>query len=59
MRDDTGNEKRKTYQAPRVTVISLRPEEAVLGHCKTTGQGGPVSLGCSVAGGSPCNTPGS
>jgi hypothetical protein len=23
------------YEAPRLTTISLRPEEAVLGHCKT------------------------
>jgi hypothetical protein len=24
------------YEPPRVTTISLRPEEAVLGHCKTS-----------------------
>jgi len=58
MTDGAGKETRKTYQSPRVTVISLRPEEAVLGHCKTTGQGGPVSIGCGV-GTVPCNTPGS
>lgn len=23
------------YQAPKLKTISLRPEEAVLGHCKT------------------------
>jgi hypothetical protein len=27
--------KKKAYQPPQVTNISLRPEEAVLGHCKT------------------------
>ena len=24
------------YEPPRLTVINLRPEEAVLGHCKST-----------------------
>jgi hypothetical protein len=26
----------KTYEPPHLTAISLRPEEAVLGHCKTS-----------------------
>jgi len=35
------------YDPPRLTVISLRPEEAVLGHCKTMStQGGPGSSPC-------------
>jgi hypothetical protein len=34
------------YQAPKVTRVSLRPEEAVLGHCKITGSAGPASGGC-------------
>lgn len=35
------------YEAPRLTVISLRPEEAVLGNCKTmSGHGGPASSPC-------------
>ena len=33
-------ESKKTYEPPRLTTISLRPEEAVLGHCKVLGQGG-------------------
>ncbi len=28
-------ESKKTYEPPRLATISLRPEEAVLGHCKT------------------------
>lgn len=28
------------YQAPQVVRVSLRPEEAVLGHCKVTGTTG-------------------
>jgi len=27
---------KKPYEAPQLTRISLRPEEAVLGHCKTS-----------------------
>jgi len=26
---------KKTYDPPQLTTISLRPAEAVLGHCKT------------------------
>lgn len=36
---------KKTYEAPSLTVISLRPEEAVLGHCKATNSGGPAQTG--------------
>jgi hypothetical protein len=31
---------KQSYEMPRLTVISLRPEEAVLGHCKISGGGG-------------------
>ena len=27
---------KKPYETPKLTTISLRPEEAVLGHCKTS-----------------------
>jgi hypothetical protein len=33
-------EGKKPYESPQLTAISLRPEEAVLGHCKVLGQGG-------------------
>jgi hypothetical protein len=33
-------ESKKPYEAPRLTTINLRPEEAVLGHCKISGGGG-------------------
>lgn len=32
-------ENKKSYEPPRLTTISLRPEEAVLGACKTAGGG--------------------
>lgn len=33
---------RATYETPKLTKISLRPEEAVLGHCKMSGGTGPT-----------------
>lgn len=52
-----GKNKKNTYKPPTVVRVSLRPEEAVLGHCKTTGSAGPVSGGCRS--GVPCRTQGS
>jgi len=41
MRPDSNQvDSKKKYEPPSVTTISLRPEEAVLGHCKVLGQGG-------------------
>jgi len=48
---------KKTYEPPKVTVISLRPEEAVLGNCKSATHAGPVSSACTNVGG--CSTIGS
>lgn len=39
-------EGKKPYEPPQLAKISLRPEEAVLGHCKTTTTGGPNPGGC-------------
>jgi hypothetical protein len=36
----------EAYEAPKVIRVSLRPDEAVLGHCKVTGAAGPVSGSC-------------
>ena len=33
------------YQSPLVVRVSLRPEEAVLGHCKVSGSTGPAVSG--------------
>ncbi len=41
---------KKPYRPPQLTVISLRPEEAVLGHCKIFGQGGIVQQGGGICG---------
>jgi hypothetical protein len=40
---------RKPYVPPAVMAINLRPEEAVLGHCKIGSSAGPISVtGCST-----------
>jgi len=50
MNDENQSQPRKTYEPPRVTVISLRPEEAVLGHCKSFSAAGPVGSTCHTTG---------
>jgi len=44
---------KKQYEPPKVTTISLRPEEAVLGHCKVSGSGGAFGPGCAPLGACP------
>ena len=41
-----GSNAKAPYQPPKVVRVSLRPQEAVLGHCKVTGSTGAVSTGC-------------
>jgi hypothetical protein len=36
---------RRQYDPPQIVKISLRPEEAVLGHCKIAGGSGPNQNG--------------
>jgi hypothetical protein len=49
-------EQKKVYEKPTLTETPLRPDEAVLGNCKTVGISGPAladctsSLGCSSVG---------
>lgn len=47
MADESSPQKKKKYEPPAITVISLRPEEAVLGNCKSASIGGPVQSLCS------------
>jgi hypothetical protein len=49
---------KKPYARPVLKQVALRPEEAVLGNCKTAGISGPVSTGNCAPGG-PCSTQGS
>jgi hypothetical protein len=46
-RERMESEERKKYEPPQLTTISLRPEEAVLGHCKTLSTGGSQGSSCS------------
>lgn len=46
-----------TYEPPRLTMISLRPEEAVLGHCKNSVATGPGQGTCNAI--VPCGSIGS
>ncbi|MBN2360449.1 MAG: hypothetical protein JXR83_13425 [Deltaproteobacteria bacterium] len=48
---------RQPYQAPRLSKVKLRPEETVLGGCKSAGMAGPLQSACTVP--SPCGAPGS
>ncbi|MGB7601213.1 MAG: hypothetical protein WBM24_12960 [Candidatus Sulfotelmatobacter sp.] len=48
-RDLDQSDAKKIYEPPRLTTISLRPEEAVLGACKVLGASGPGQPGgCGV-----------
>ena len=47
---------RRPYRKPELILVPLRPEEAVLGHCKQTGSGPGVS-NCSSP--TPCPSVGS
>jgi hypothetical protein len=58
-KDKPGHEPKAAYQSPEVVRVSLRPEEAVLGHCKVSGAAGPGSAGCRSPLSGPCRTPGS
>jgi hypothetical protein len=49
--------KKKAYEPPKVVVVSLRPEEAVLGNCKSMSSSGPVGSSCAAIG--TCRTIGS
>lgn len=45
-----GREARRVYQAPVMALVQLRPEEAVLGACKTSSTGTSPTL-------TPCQGP--
>ena len=54
MEDNSRLKQRKPYQKPEASRFPLRPDEAVLGFCKTSSGHGPNSNG---AGGN-CKAPG-
>lgn len=50
MSEEPKDREKKTYEPPQLSIISLRPGEAVLGHCKSMNTSGPVPT-CSALGG--------
>jgi hypothetical protein len=54
---DQKNEKKKAYEKPAVRRFPLRPEEAVLGFCKSSVAAGPAGGNCRGVG--YCYSPGS
>jgi hypothetical protein len=48
---------KKPYIKPTVQQVALRPEEAVLGNCKSGSSSGPAQAFCTVPSG--CSTSGS
>jgi hypothetical protein len=57
MVDNPEPQTKEPYESPKVSVISLRPEEAVLGACKNMSSAGPVGGSCVAMG--QCFVPGS
>ena len=47
MTDNFDKDNRKPYEPPVLVSISLRPEEAVLGACKSSVASGPVHAMCA------------
>jgi hypothetical protein len=56
MQNDTVKQK-KQYEKPLATRFPLRPDEAVLGFCKSNAASGPTGFGCR--GSQACSSPGS
>ncbi len=52
MSERKGGKKRalKPYTKPEIRKVTLKPEEAVLGACKTDSTGGPIQPTCSFPG---------
>jgi hypothetical protein len=53
-RSDEQTDQKKPYSKPEVHQVALRPEEAVLGSCKTADISGSGQMKCSVP--SACST---
>lgn len=55
--EKTNGKTRKPYAKPEVSQVRLRPEEAVLGFCKSATRSGPVHTYCNTP--TRCNAIGS
>jgi hypothetical protein len=57
MQQQQAGSAKKKYEKPEAKRFPLRPDEAVLGFCKTNAASGPISIGCR--GSNACSAPGS
>ena len=48
MNDKRAEQHKKPYTKPQIQQVPLRPEEAVLGACKTWSTSGPTQARCTV-----------
>lgn len=55
-RDGQRRREKRSYTAPSIKKVALRPEEAVLGFCKNNTTPGPRGLSCQAVGA--CSTQG-
>jgi hypothetical protein len=51
--DNIAPDEKKPYAKPQVQEVPLRPDEAVLGGCKTDSTSGPAQHRCTMP--SPCS----
>jgi hypothetical protein len=59
-RDEKGGRRpKKPYARPEVKQVQLRPEEAVLGNCKSSGTAGPSGGDCGACPVTGCSSCGS
>lgn len=52
-----GQQRRSPYVKPELRRVDLKPQEAVLGFCKTSGIAGPLQGDCTIP--SACSSTGS
>ena len=55
--NENNSQEKKRYEKPTLTRFPLRPEEAVLGFCKSSASAGPSGGNCQTVGF--CRNPGS
>ena len=48
MEPDQRPDERKPYDKPQIQEVPLRPDEAVLGGCKTSSSAGPAQARCTA-----------
>jgi len=59
MDNNQHDKRKKRYEKPKVSRFPLRPEEAVLGFCKSTSVVAMPGTGCSSGSSGPCRIIGS